>query len=163
MVGAIFLFAWGAVLHSMTPLDLQGLHEFKDNAAVVAALKATTDGNGIYFGPQGVWLAISFRPDMTDKTQNLTPLLIREVLTDLASAFLLCLLLLAVRCRAALARGGVFAVAALAAGMENQVSDWNWYGFSAPFTVFELVDIVGSWFVLGVILSLLKDKIAPEA
>jgi hypothetical protein len=71
--------------------------------------------------------------------------------------------MLAIKCKATMHRGGVLAMAALAAGMENQISDWNWYGFSTQFTVFEMVDIVGSWFVLGLILSALKNKLAPDA
>lgn len=163
VAGAIFLFVWGGVLHSATPLPMQGLNEFKDNAAVVEAMKANTNGNGVYFGPQGVWTAVSFFPDFADKTHDLTPMLIKEVFTDVASAFLLCLLILAIKCKSTMERGGVLAMAALAAGMENQISDWNWYGFSAQFTAFEMVDIVGSWFVLGLILPALKNKLAPDA
>jgi len=164
VVGAIFLFAWGGALHSATPLDMQGLHEFQNGAAVVEAIRANTPGgNGIYFAKEGLFAAVQFDPRIPDRTQNIGPMLLKEVLTDLASAFLLCLLLLAIKCTGTTQRAGVLATAALAASMENQISDWNWYGFSAAFSAFEMVDIVGSWFVLGLILSMLKNKLAPNA
>jgi len=163
VVGAIFLFVWGGVLHSATPLTIQGLNEFQNSAAVADAIRANAPGgNGIYFGKEGVFAAVRFEPGVTDRTHDIAPLMIREVMTDLASAFLLCLLILAIKCAGTGQRAGVLAIAALAAGMENQISDWNWYGFSLQFSVFELVDIVGSWFVLGLILSALKNKFAPQ-
>ncbi len=162
--GAIFLFVWGALLHSGIPLRMQGLHEFRNSAAVADAIRANApNGNGIYFGKEGIFAAVHFEPGVADRAQNIGPLLVKEVFTDLASAFLLCLLTLAIKCSGAGQRAGVLATAAMAAAMENQISDWNWYGFSMQFSIFEMVDIVGSWFVLGLILSALKNKFAPDA
>jgi hypothetical protein len=163
VVGALFLFVWGGVVHSFTPPDVQGLHEFQNKTAVIEAVKAHTRGNGIYMMGEGVWAAVSLLPDGSDKTANLGPYLLREVCTDLASAFFLCLLVLCLNCPSHLSRAGALAVAALAAGMENQISDWNWYGFSMRFSLFELADIVGAWFVAGLILSVLRNKLAPDA
>ena len=164
IVGAIFLFMWGGALHSGVPMDVQGLYEFQDGAAVTQAVKANGQrGNGIYFTKEGLWASVGFRPDMSDKTQDLAPYFVVEIITDLAVAFLLSLLILAIKCSGMMERAGVLAMVAVAAGFENQVSDWNWYGFSARFSVFEFIDIVGAWFVLGLILSTLKNKLAPSA
>lgn len=163
LIGAIFLFVWGGLLHGMCPMDMQGLNEFQNKAAVIETIKANTRGNGVYIAGEGVWLAVSFLPDMADKTHNLNPFLVKEVVTDPASAFFLCLLMLCLNCPSHTARAGALAIAALAAGMENQVSDWNWYGFSTRFSAFELLDVVVGWFVLGLILSVLRNKLAPGA
>lgn len=164
VVGAVFLFVFGGIMHSAVPLDLQGLYEFQNSATVAEAVRANAArGNGVYFGKEGLLAAVHFEPGVADRTQNIGPLMVKEVFTDLASAFLLCLLVLALKCTGTLQRAGALGIAALAAGMENQVSDWNWYGFSAQFSLFELADIVASWFLLGLILSLLKNKLAPEA
>ena len=160
VVGAIFLFMWGALLHSGLPMETQGMTALPP--AAMAALKLAPMSDGVYFG-QGVWAAISLQERGGRDPNDIGPMLIREVFTDLAGAFLLCLLLLAVKCKGTMERAGVLAMAATAACMENQVSDWNWYGFSAQFSILEAVDIVGGWFLLGIILSLLKNKLAPEA
>jgi hypothetical protein len=163
VLGAVFLFVWGAVYHSLTPPEVQGLNAFRNKSAVMDAIKANAPHNGVYFLGQGVWAAVSFQPDLADKTQNMGPYLVKEVFTDLFSALFLALLVLQTRSSSAPGRAGALVLAALAAGMENQVSDWNWYGFSARFTVFELVDIVVSWFLVGLILAALARKLAPEA
>lgn len=162
LVGAIFLFLWGGILHSATPLPIQGLNEFRGSALMIEAIRAAAgNGNGVYFAKEGVWAAVALDPG-GDRTAHMGSMMVKEVVTDLLSAFFLCLLMLAVKCTSAGSRAGVFAIAALAASMENQVSDWNWYGFSAQFSAFEAVDLVGSWFVLGFILSALRDKFAAK-
>ena len=163
LVGAIFLFVSGGVLHNL-PYSVQGLNEFRGGPLVVEGIRAAAgNGNGIYFAKEGILAAVHFEPGVADRTANIGPLMVKEVVTDLASAFLLCLVLLAIKCTGTWQRAGVLATAALAACMENQISDWNWYGFSGTFTIFEMVDIIGSWFALGLILSVLNNKFAPSA
>lgn len=164
IVGAIFLFSWGGLLHGAVPLDVQGLYEFQDGAMVSKTVAANAQrGNGIYFTREGLWASVAFRPDMGDKTQDMNPYFVKEIVTDLTVAFLLSLLILAIKCPGTMERAGVLAMVAVAAGFENQVSDWNWYGFSTRFSTFEFIDVVGAWFLLGLILSALKNKLAPSA
>ena len=40
---------------------------------------------------------------------------------------------------------------------------WNWYGFSTPFIAMEALDVVGKFFIGGLILSALMKKLAPAA
>jgi hypothetical protein len=54
---------------------------FANNAAVVDAMRAGTSGNGVYFAPQGLFAAVSFTPNIADKTQALGPNLVKQVVT----------------------------------------------------------------------------------
>ncbi len=163
LVGGIFLFLWGGALHTGVPLEVQGLRELTDGGPVVQALLAQTRGNGVYFSPQGLMVVVAFRPGRNDVTESIGSNLALEFAANLAQAFLLSLLTLQLRGASAAARAGGIALAAVAAGLENQVSDWNWYGFSTAFTVFELVDVIAGWLVLGLILGALAKKLAPQS
>jgi hypothetical protein len=68
VAGGIVLWLWGAVTHALLP---QPIREFKNEQAVVDAVRANTEGNGVYFARRGVMAAVAFRTDFGDKTQNI--------------------------------------------------------------------------------------------
>ncbi len=160
VVGGIVLFLWGAVTHVVLP---QPIHEFKNAQAVVQAVRANTDANGLYFAPQGVFSSVAFRPDLGDKTKNLAPNLVTQLLTDVLGALLLCVVLTGVREGSVLGRAGWLALAGLAAFALKLLPYWNWYGFSVAFTAMEVLDLVGKFFIGGLVLSALMSKMAPAS
>ena len=140
---------------------LHAYQQFKDEKAVVEVLKANAPSNGTYFAAQGVVAAISFTPDMADKTQNITPLLIREFVSNVVVAFFLAWLLLGVRSKSLGGHAGFLAVMGLAAGFSILFSYWNWYEFSTGFILMDVIDVVVGWFLVGLILSAIQNKLVP--
>ena len=155
IVGGVVLFLWGAVTHAVLPQPLQS---FKNEPALVAAIRANTTGNGIYFATRGVFTAVAFRPDFEDKTQNIARNLTIQFCTDALSALLLCLIVVRVRAGSVLARAGWLTLVGLAAFTLKELPYWNWYGLSIPFVAMEALDLLGKFFIGGLLLGGLMNK-----
>lgn len=159
VVGGVALWLWGAVTHTLLPQVLpQPLREFKNERAMAEAVRANTAGNGVYFARQGVMAAVSFRPDFGDKTKDLTPNLITQLVTDMIGAVLLGIAVLRLRKDSVACIAGWLAVAGLAAFALKMLPYWNWYGFSVGFLGMEALDLVGKFFLGGLLLGALAKK-----
>lgn len=158
IVGGVVLFLWGGVTHAVLP---QPLHEFKDDKAMVQAVRANMAGNGVYFARQGLFAAAAFRPDYGDKTQNIVPNLLTQLLTDIIGAFLLCFAVAGARAGSALGRAGWLSLVGLAVVALKLMPYWNWYGFSPGFIAMEALDVVGKFFLGGLLLGALAKKMVP--
>lgn len=161
IVAGITLFVWGFVTHAALPLSERALTEFKDAQAVVQVIRANAPQNGVYFAKQGIFAAVSFLPDVSDKTQNITPNLIREFVIDVLAGLFLGLVLLGTRGSTVMGRVGLLVAAALAAVASQSLPAWNWYGFSLEYTTMEVIDLVGGWFLAGLVLAGLMKKMVP--
>ncbi len=163
VVGGILLFVWGGLTHAFLPQVIPAYQIFKDDAAVVQTLHANAPANGVYFSPKGILAAVAFLPDLGDKTKDITPNLITQFLTDTLSALLLCWLLAGIRSVTALGRAGWLTLAAFAAFSLKILPYWNWYGFSPLFMLLEALDIVGKFFIAGLVLGALMNKLGRSA
>ena len=152
------IFIWQSVSNTVIPWHEAALSQFKDATAVNQTIRANAPANGVYFTPQGILAAVSFAPDMGDKTRNMAPALIKQLVIDLAAAFVLCLLVGRIASRGALRTGITLAVAALAAAFVLQLSDWNWYGFSTGYSAANIADIVVQFFIAGLVLGALATR-----
>jgi hypothetical protein len=140
----------------------QPMSEFKDERAVVQAIQANTSGNGVYFAKQGILAAVAFTPDMRDKSQNLTPNLVFQFLSDLLSALLLAIFFMRVP-GGVMTKAGWAALAGCAAFTLKIVPYWNWYGFTPAFIGMEALDLIGKFFIAGLLLGALEKKFLPSA
>jgi hypothetical protein len=155
IVGGVVIFLWGAVTHAVLP---QPLTPFKDEPALVEAVRAHTAGNGVYFATRGIFAAVAFRPDFADKTQNLPSNLIVQLLTDTLAALLLCFVVTGVQSGTVLGRAGWLTLVGLGAFALKELPYWNWYGFSPPFVAMEALDLIGKFFIAGLVLSALLNR-----
>ena len=53
-------------------------------------------------------------------------------------------------------------VAGCAAFALKELPYWNWYGFSVPFLGMEALDMIGKFFLGGLMLSILQKKLVPQ-
>ena len=86
---ALTLFAWQTVSNTAIPWHNATMRAFQNNDAAVRAIRAQTPENGVYFAPQGVLAAVSFTPDLADKTRAMGVMLVRQLLIDLAAGVVL--------------------------------------------------------------------------
>ena len=159
IVGGIILFLWGAVTHAVLP---QPMHYFKDEQAVVQALRANAPVNGIYFGPHGIFASVAFLPDLGDKTRHIGPNLLRQLFTDMLAALLLAAFLTCLP-GTVLGRAGWAALAGIVAVALKILPYWNWYGFPPAFIGMEALDLVGKFFLGALVLGALMKKLPPTA
>lgn len=160
IVGGIVLFLWGAVTHMLLPWPVK---EFKDDAAVVEAVRANAPANGIYLSTRGVFASVAFTGDAANKTQSMGPYLAVQFVTDTISAFLLCLLAAWIPCHCVWTRASRLFVAGLAAFTLKILPYWNWYGFSTGFVAMEALDMLGKFFIGGLVLGALMKKLSPRS
>ena len=155
IVGGVVLFLWGAVTHAVLP---QQLHEFKDEQAIAQVIRTNIATNGVYLSRQGVFASVAFRPDFGDKTHNILPNLLTQLVTDTLGALLLCLVLAGIRADSVIGRAGWLTLAGLAVVALKLLPYWNWYGFSPGFIAMEALDVVGKFFIGGLVLGALANK-----
>jgi hypothetical protein len=154
LILGVVIFFWGAVTHAVLP---QPLHTFTNGDAVVAAMRANAPGNGVYLEPHGVFAAISFNSDFSDKSQNLTPSLIMQFISDTVASLML-LLFVAHLSGGVWARAGWSTIAGLAAFLLKIMPYHTWYGFSHAFIHQEALDLIGKFFIGGLVASFLWKK-----
>jgi hypothetical protein len=106
---------------------------------------------------------VSFTPDMADKTKSMGPNMAKQLVIDLIAALLLCVVIGRIgvgrKRDAALTLG----LAGLAAGIIKEMSDWNWYGFSASYAIVNEIDLMIQFALAGVVIAwLYKREVRAE-
>ncbi len=134
--------------------------EFSDSKAVVQYLRENAPGNGMYFAKEGVLAAIDMTPEMSDKSQNMGPQLIKQFVICVIATELLAWLLLSTSIRTPIGAGAVFAIAGLAASVDASLSAWNWYNHSMGFAIGAIVGQVVGFFVAGLAVGWARGKFA---
>lgn len=131
------------------------MRSFTDSSAVVQSIRANAPGNGVYVDPRGVIAAVSLAPDMANRETLLGLMLGRQLLLNLAVAFIV--LFVFQRLPPASIWQYAFGTAAMAFAVSASilVSNWNWYGFSVAWTVVNTIDRTIGYGLLGLVLGAL--------
>jgi len=161
LVGGIALFAWGSVLHLVPMFPGAEPRAFADSNAVVQVIKANAPENGIYLEGRGVFAAVAFRPDMAPKFESILPSLGIQLLIEIAVALVLAWVLLRLPPMTAFQTGILLAIIGVAAAIEQLLPQQVWYGFPRANTAFEAFGLVVGWFLLGLLLGALRNKMIP--
>ncbi|MDQ6770065.1 MAG: hypothetical protein M3Z54_08770 [Gemmatimonadota bacterium] len=158
LAAAITLFVWQTISNVAIPWHSATVKAFTNNSAVVDAVRANTSGNGVYTSPQGIVAAVSLTPDLADKSKSMGPNMTKQFVIDLIAALLLCFVVARIgvgrKRDAALTLG----VAGLAAGIIKEMSDWNWYGFSAGYAIVNEIDLAIQFALAGIVLAWLYKR-----
>ena len=174
IVAGVVVFLWGAVSHAVLPTGTMGLQVMPGEDAVIAALRQNVTKPGVYFFPgadmtrkmtaeeERAWTAkiaqgpvglLAYRATGSPLSARM---LLNELLSNIAAAIVAAIVL----SRTVAGYGTrvvITALLGLFAWLSISVSYWNWYGFTAPFEVAELIDQVGGWLFGGLVLG----KLAP--
>ena len=175
VAGGLIVFVWSAVAHMATPLGTAGLSTLgAGEDAVVAALKTSGAGSGLYFfpggdmsrpteeqmaahmaklqaGPVGL-LAYTAGPGEAMSPRQLLSELATGILAAGVAAFVISLTVGSLAQRAI-----VVALLALFATLSVTASYWIWYGFPAAFIAAGLVTEFVGWLLAGFAIA----KIVP--
>lgn len=161
LVGGIVSFAWGSVSHVAPVFPGSQPKAFADSDAVVQAIKANAPENGIYFEGRGVFAAVSFRPDMGPRFASIVPALGVQLVIEIAVALVLAWVLLRLPPMTAFQTGILLAIIGVAAAIEELAPMQVWYGFPQASTAFEALDLVVGWFLVGLVLGALRNRMNP--
>jgi hypothetical protein len=153
VAAAITLFVWQTISNVAIPWHAATVKSFADNAAAVQAIHVVAPTNGVYASPEGVLAAVSFTPDVGDKSKSMGPNMAKQIVIDLVAALLLCLVVghIGVGRKRDVALN--LGLAGLAAGIIKEMSDWNWYGFSASYAMVNEIDLGIQFALAGIVIA----------
>jgi hypothetical protein len=184
ILGGIAMFIWSFIAHDVLPLGEMGMREFKDEAAMLDALKTNLgDTHGLYHfpghkagphatrqerneaikraiekattGPSGLLIYHSTREFSFGKLLGI------EFTTEVLEAILVVFLLAQTRIESFGGRVGFVLVAGILAAITTNVPYWNWYGFPSNYTAaYMFIEIIGFLWV-GLLAALLLRSRSP--
>jgi hypothetical protein len=101
---------------------------------------------------------VSLTPDLADKSKSMGPNMVKQIVIDLVAAFLLCFVVARIGVVRKRDTALTLGVAGLAAGIIKEMSDWNWYGFSASYAIVNEIDLAIQFAIAGVVLAWLYKR-----
>ncbi len=186
ILGGITMFIWSFLAHDLLPLGETGMREFKDEAAMLDALKTNLgDARGLYHfpghkagpnatrqeksdamkramekaasGPSGVLLYHPTREFSFGKLLGI------EFATELLQAMLVVFLLTQTGIESFSGRIGFVFVAGILAAITTNIPYWNWYGFPSNYTAaYMSIEIIG-FLCVGLVAALLLKNKSPAS
>lgn len=158
LVGGIVSFGWGAVSHMTGMFSSLEPKAFTDSTAVVESVRANAPSNGIYFDGRGLFAAVAFERDLRPKFASMVVPMVIQLAIEIGVSFLLAWVLLRLPVWPIMGTGSMFATIGLAGGIEILFPESNWYGFPMAVQLAELADLVIGWFLLGLVIGALRNR-----
>ena len=175
VLGAIVLFVWSAITWMFIPWPGEPMRSFTNEQAIVDAIKANAPQSGNYLLPNEV----KKTPGMTDEQYNAAikaagdrmntgPMVFAAIrlgpvsmvkamvvgfITDLVAVFLGCVLLLQTDRLTYKGRVAFVAGLGLLIFAAAHLNDWNWWGFSAAYTLVQLGGVFIGWLLAGLLMA----------
>ena len=186
ILGGIAMFIWSFIAHDLLPLGETGMREFKDEAAMLDALKTNLgDARGLYHFPGHKAGPNATRQEKSDAikramekaasgssgmllyhpTREFTfgKLLGIEFATELLEAILVVFLLTQTRIESFGGRIGFVLVTGILAAITTNIPYWNWYGFPSNYTAaYMSIEIIG-FLCVGLVAALLLKNRPPAS
>jgi hypothetical protein len=171
LLGAIAMFIWTSIAHTMLPLAQIGFSQMPQEAPVLSAMQASNgEKDGLYFypwvdpkDPQMMQKSASamkvhpsglllYHPAGHGVTDMATPLIgefVKQLIQTVIAAFLLSLAVIGTY----LGRVGFVTLIGIAATITTNVSYWLWYGFPLDYTLAALVTEAIGYFAAGLAIA----------
>ena len=186
ILGGIAMFIWSFIAHDLLPLGEMGMRDFKDEAAVLDALKTNLgDAHGLYHFPGHRAGPNATRQEKSDAMKRAMEkaasgpsglliyhpsreftfgkLLGIEFATELLEAILVVFLLTQTRIESFAGRVGFVFLAGILAAITTNVPYWNWYGFPSRYTAaYMSIEIIG-FLCVGLVAALLLKNRPPAS
>jgi len=184
LLGAIAMFAWTFVAHTLLPLGEAGLKNTVNDEGLLTELKSTVKNKeGLYIYP-----TMGLPPDATHAEQsaamekyaqkleknpsgffifhpagsrpmNMGKFLTIEFITELCEAILVVWLLAQTRIVTFGGRLGFVIAAGIMAAIATNISYWNWWGFPTVYTVsYMFIELVG-FFLVGIVAAIMFRRV----
>ena len=186
ILGGIAMFIWSFIAHDLLPLGEMGMREFKDEAAVLDALKTNLgDARGLYHFPGHRAGPNATRQEKSDAMKHAMEkaasgpsglliyhpsreftfgkLLGIEFATELLEAILVVFLLTQTKIESFAGRVGFVFLAGILAAIATNIPYWNWYGFPSRYTAaYMSIEIIG-FLCVGLIAALVLRNRSPAS
>ena len=186
ILGGIAMFIWSFIAHDLLPLGEIGMREFKNESAVLDALKTNlADARGLYHFPGHRAGPNATRQEKSDAMKRAMEkaasgpsglliyhpsreftfgkLLGIEFATEVLEAILVIFLLTQTSIESFAGRVGFVFLAGILAAITTNVPYWNWYGFPSRYTAaYMSIEIIG-FLCVGLIAALVLRNRSPAS
>ncbi|HSX03489.1 MAG TPA: DUF1761 domain-containing protein [Rhabdochlamydiaceae bacterium] len=165
-LGGAIAFVWGFISWVVIPWHTASMHRFQDTQVVSEVLAQNAPVDGIYvFHPKQhrsstenapfVFASIN-RTHMNEK-QSLP--MVRSFIIQVIVAFFISWVLVHTKSRKYWDLVTISAVLGLIGGMMSYLPAWNWWGTPIGYTLVGLIDLVITWFLAGLGMAKLLEKV----
>lgn len=178
LLGGVVVFVWGALSWMLLPWHYMTLQRFSDESAVARVVAANTAHSGVYVLPnprreparqvQGadaaaappaasmplMFASVRLVGDIPNMGQAMAGSLAIQILGGLLAAWLLSM----TRGLSYPRRVLFVTLAGVFAAVVGSLPYWNWWGFSAAYTLVSVADIVIGWFLGGLAIAKLVRR-----
>jgi hypothetical protein len=170
ILGAIAMFIWTSLAHTVLPLGQTGFSQLSGEPVVLGAMKAATnDKDGLYFfpwvdpkdpqmmqksaaaikaNPSGLLL---YHPAGHGKT-DMAPLLVEEFVKELIQA-LIAAFIVSMIMTTFFSRVLVVTLIGISGTLMTNASYWIWYGFPLDYTIAAYITDIAGAFVAGLAIA----------
>ena len=166
LLGAIAMFIWTAIAHTVTPLATMGISQIPNETAVMSAMQSSMSKPGLYFYP---WFDakdpdamkksaesqkvkphgfLIYNPPGVNVDADMTPMLVKEFIKQFAEALIAAWVVSMIAGGFALRWGAVIGIY-VATSIATNVSYWNWYHFPMDYTAAQIAMELVSGIVAG--------------
>lgn len=167
LAAMLTLFIWGAVVH-------MGLHEAitaipvldeANETQLIETLRKVTPEDGVYMGARGILLVVSSLDEDTDTFSGLSlpGTLASQLIVCAVVGLMLSFIVLRIPATSVVGTAKCLALLGLAAGLFAHLPMWIWFGLGPRFTIVNIVDIAGGWFLAGLVLATLAKRSTAAA
>ena len=176
IVGGIVAFTWGAISWMVLPWHHTTFLRFRDEDAVARAIAENAPRSGVYGFPgtpdirsgmsaeerkaaeTAAWEKMKAGPILFAVVQregfgSLTFKMLSGFAIGVVASLILTWLLLNTTGLSYLGRATFVALAAFGGAVLCRLPDWNWHGFSTPYTAVLLADAAIGWFLTGLAIA----------
>ncbi len=175
LLGGLTIFLWGAVSWTVLSWHDMATNVFSNEDMVAQAIMANAPKPGVYFMP-----SVRNEPGATSEqrkammaaaeqrmekgpavfaairlagTASMAPFLLTGIVISILGATFGTYLLLKTQGLSYFGRVGFMTMFALTAGVVCFLPFWNWFGFSAAYTLVSILDLVIGWFLAGLVIA----------
>ncbi len=155
IAAGLVLFVWGFISWVVLPWHNLVANKFTDEVAVSHVLKANSPQKGIYYlpfsekdhGPNQVGAFVNVLPEGTEMSMGKQ--MATGTITQIIGAFLVLTLLSQASGLTYWGKVGFVSLVGLTIGFVSHAPYWNWFGFSSPYVVVTILDILIGWVLAG--------------
>lgn len=166
VLAGIAAYLWLSMSWMVLPFHMNSFLNFKDEAAVTAAVAANATQSGVYMLPNGhseaqmkQWMETGpsgLAIIQTGPAGSMPSKLLFQFVSSIVAGLLMAWLLSRTSGLKYWGKVGFVVVIGVVVALLSSVSDWNWWGFSTAYTGIQIIDIIAGWFLGGLVLAKLS-------
>ena len=161
---SIIIVFWGILSWTVLPFQMSTLETFDNEPLVAQTLTQNIDKAGVYILPAAdsemkpgkPFIFASILPTGFDR--GMGSMVLASIIGNTLAAMLLCYILSKTTLHTYKEKVNFITVVGVFAAICATFPAWNWFGFSALYSLVLFIDIVITWFLAGLVIAAIYHK-----